>query len=116
MTDAKLRQESVDRPDLDAGAATDIAQIRCANVILPVGHKKRHRREAIQNLCSRFRPGKALQQLLQHETGRQQCFAGLDRADQRAQWRRIDRTIPPQGQRPDAGINEQAQSRARSAL
>src|ERR1700724_3587523 len=67
VTDAKLRQQCVDRTDLNTISATTVSQFRCVGMVLPIGHQKRQRREAIEYPLARSRPGKALQKLLQNE-------------------------------------------------
>ncbi len=116
MANAELRQERIDRSDLDAGTTTTVPQLRRSDVILAIRHKQRHRGKSIQNLRAGARSGKALQQLLEHEARGQQRIAGFDRANQHPQCRGLRRGVTPQRQRPNAGIDEQAQSRARSVL
>ena len=52
MVNAELGQESVDRADLHAGAATGIAQRRRVDVIVAVRHEERHCREALLSVPS----------------------------------------------------------------
>ena len=116
MVNAELGQESVDRADLHAGAATGIAQRRRVDVIVAVRHEEWHCGKSIQDLRARARPRKALQQLLQDKTGRKNIFAALDRAKESACLRRVGGRIASERERPHAGIDEQAQSRPRSVL
>jgi len=50
MANAELRQQSIDRANLNAGATTNVPQLRRADVILAIRHKERHRGKSIQNL------------------------------------------------------------------
>jgi len=116
VTDAKLREQGVDRADLNAGAAAAVTKFRCIDMIAPVGNQKRQGREAIEDAFAGSRPGKPLQQLLQYETGGEELFAGLYRSKKLARLRRGRRRIAPKSERPDAGIDKKAQRRERSAL
>ena len=116
MTNAKLRQQRVYRSDLNAGPAARISQVRSTDVIFSVGNEKRNSGKTIQNLCPSPWPRKTLQQFLENETCRQQSLARFDRTNQRSHRRGLRRRVTPQSQRPNTGIDEQAQSRVRSAL
>ena len=65
MTNAKLREDGVNRADLHAGATTAISQFRCIDVILAIWRQKRQRRESLDDLSTRSRTGESLEQLLQ---------------------------------------------------
>ena len=69
MANAHLRQNGIDRANLQTGATTAIAQFRRGDVILPVGREKRQGCEPIDDVLARPRAGKSLQQFLQDETG-----------------------------------------------
>lgn len=116
VANAQLRQERIDRANLNAMAATRVAQRRGFDVIVPVGHEERKCGEPIENLRMRFGPGEALQQLLQYQTGRQDRLAALERPDQGCDLRSRRRPITAQREGPDAGIDEETQLRERSAL
>ena len=116
VTDAKLRQQCVDRTDLNTAPATSVSQLGGIDVVLPGRRQKRQRREAIEDPLGRSGPGKALQKLLQNQAGGEQRLTGLSRAHQFAYFRRREGRIAAKCQRPDAGIDEQAQWRERSAL
>jgi hypothetical protein len=70
VSDAHLRQDCVDRADLNAMAATNVAQGSGFDVIDPIGHEEGKRRESLQNLRARFGSGKTLQEFLEHQAGR----------------------------------------------
>jgi hypothetical protein len=116
VTEAKLRQESVDCADLDAAAAASVSEFRRVDMVMPVRDEQWQGGEPFDDLRSVPRPGKPLQELLQNEAGCQQLLAGLDGPHQLAYFRRRGWCVAPQRQRPDAGIDEEAQLRERAAL
>lgn len=116
MTDAKPRQEGVNRSNLHACASANVPQIGGADVILSIRSKKRQGGKTIQNSCPGLRPRKALKKFLEDKTRRQNGLTGFDSADQCLHRRVLRRCVAPECQRPNAGIDEQAQSRTRPAL
>ena len=46
MSDAELRQERVDRPDLDALTTTRVSDLSGSDMVGPVRHEKGQRRES----------------------------------------------------------------------
>lgn len=67
MTNAKLRDQGVDRADLNAMAPAGIAQCRGFDMVLAVGRNHRQRSKAFDNLLDCARAREALQQLLQDD-------------------------------------------------
>lgn len=67
MPNADLRQDRVDRPDLNPRAATTIAQRGRLDVVLSVRGEKWKGGEMIDDLSPIARPGEPLKQLLQHQ-------------------------------------------------
>ena len=67
VTDAELREESVDRPDSDAAPAAGIAKGGCRDVVFPVGDEEGEGGEAFDDAISRARPVEALKKLLENE-------------------------------------------------
>jgi len=116
VTNAELRQQSVDRPDLNAAAATPVSQLRGIDVIAAIGNQKRQGSKSIHNSPAIPRSGKPLQKLLQHEAGGENCLAGFDGTDQPVYLGHRGGRIAAHRQRPHAGIDKQAQLRVRSAL
>jgi hypothetical protein len=116
VSDAKLRQQGIYRPDLNSGTAANISEFGCLDVVFTIGRQQWHCRKSVQNQSPIPWPGKTLQQLLEDETGCHQGLAGLDGANEYADFRRFRWNVTPKRQRPNAGVNEQGQSRARSAL
>jgi hypothetical protein len=60
VADAQLRQERVDRTNLDAVTTAGIAQRRGFNVVRSIRHEERERRETIQDLLACLWPRKSL--------------------------------------------------------
>lgn len=61
MADTQLRQQRVDRADLNAMPTARIAKRRRFDVIGSIGHEERECGEPIQNLLTRLWPREALQ-------------------------------------------------------
>jgi hypothetical protein len=116
VADTKLRQKRIDRAGLNAAASTFGSQLGRLHMVAPVGHQQRQRGEPIENLPTVPRAGEALQKLLQDETGGHEFFAGADGADQLIPFACHSGRVVPERQRPDAGVDKQAQRRERSAL
>ena len=116
VTDAKLRDDGVDRADLQAGATTAIAQLRGVDMIQSVRSQERQRRKPVNDVFSRTRAGKSLQQFLQDETCDDERFANFESMTQDANFRCRGSLVAAEGKRPDAGIDEQGHRRERSAL
>jgi hypothetical protein len=68
------------------------------------------------NLCVSFWAGESLQKLLKDETCRKDRLARLDHPRKRPHLHRQGREISPERKGPHAGVDKNAQSRARSAL
>lgn len=61
MAKAQLRQERIDGSDLDARSATDIAQVRSSDMVLPVRRQQRERGEVPKYLRLRLGTREPLQ-------------------------------------------------------
>jgi hypothetical protein len=116
VADAQLRQERIDRANLNAMTTARVAKRRGFNMIGSVGHEEGKCGEPLQNLLTRFRSGEALQQLLQYQTCRQDRFAALDRLNQRGDLWSGRRPITSQRKGPDADVHKETQLRERSDL
>ena len=116
MTDAELCEQGVDGADLHAGATASIAQFRGIDVILPVWSEERQGREPADDVVARTWAGKPLQQFLQDQPRGDDGFAALKGVAQREHCRGGRNLIATEGERPDAGIDEQCHRRERSAL
>lgn len=116
VAQTELRQQRIDRADLNAAAPASVSQFSSFCVVAPVGNQQRQRREPIEDLRPVARSGETLQKLLQNEPGSDEFLAGIDGTDQFASFDRRNRRVAPKGKRPDAGINKKAQRRERSDL
>jgi hypothetical protein len=76
-------------------------------MIAAVGNEKRQRGEPIENLRAIFGSGESLQKLLQNQPGGHDFLASCDGAHQFAPFACRGRGIPPEGQRPDAGLDKE---------
>ena len=68
MTNAQLREHSVNRANLQSSATTTISQFRGIDVILPVRGQKRQGREPLNDVFACPRAGESLQQFLQDQS------------------------------------------------
>jgi hypothetical protein len=80
VPNAKLRQQSIDRADLQAAAAAFALQLRRVDVVTPVWHQERQGGKPVDNLLAMTRSREPLQQLLNNQPGREQHLIGADRA------------------------------------
>src|SRR3954465_15662058 len=103
MTDAQAGQQRVDGSNLNPAAAAPVAEFGRLDVIVTVWDEQRQRRESIDNPGPGAGTGKALQQLLQPEPGRDQNLAGFDGAQQFVRFRPRRWGVAPERQGPDAG-------------
>ncbi len=78
------QRHRVDRADLQAGTAAAIAQPRNVDVIQPLWTQERQRRKTVNDVLSRLRAGRPLQQFLQDETRDYDRLAALERVAQYA--------------------------------
>ncbi len=113
---AKLRQQSVNRPDLNAIAAACIPQLRSLDMIAAIGNEQRQRREPLDDLCAVARAEKSLEKFLNDKTGCMESIAGLDGPHQFVHLRCRRGWVSSQRQRPNAGVDKKAHPRERSAL
>jgi hypothetical protein len=116
VAEAELRQQRVDRADLNAAASAFVSQSGCVHMVEPVRNEQRQLSEPIEDLLAIPRSGEALQNFLQNQSGGHEFLAGFDGTDQFASFVRGGGCVTPERQRPDAGIDKEAQPRERSAL
>lgn len=74
------------------------------------------RGKPLEDLCTCLGSREALQQLLENESGGEKCFARRKGVAERGDLGARLRRIPPQCQRPNTGVDEQAHLRERSVL
>lgn len=115
VAQAELCQENVDGPDLHSVPSAGRAQVRRGDVVVPVRHEERQRRKPFQDRLARLRSPEALQDLLQDQTGRADRLAPPQRTRELLD-DRVVRPVPSHRQRPNAGVDEEAHPRDRSAL
>jgi hypothetical protein len=114
--DTKLREDGIDCPDLNACSPAAVSQCRSLNMILAIRHDERHRGETVQNLCVGFWARETLEQLLEDQTRGEEHLACLKSADECLHFLGWRGRVAPVSERPNASIDEEAQSRLRSAL
>jgi hypothetical protein len=116
MAQTELREERVDGANLNTAASAFVSQFGCVHMVSPLGNQERQRSKPIEDLHTVPRSGKALQKLLHNEAGGHKLLAGFDGANQFDPFARQGGRIASESQRPDAGIDQEAQRRERSAL
>ncbi len=113
MSNAELRQQSVDCPDLDAAPTSSVSEFRGQDVIAPVGDDHWNGREALQQPVAILGPRDALENFLQHQSSGGQRLSSANGPDEFSDFSRRRWSIPAKRQRPDAGVHEEAHSRSR---
>ena len=116
MTDAELRAESVDRPGRHASAPAQVPERGCFDVILQIGTEQGKRTEARENPIPLAGPVKPLEEFLEDEARRDDEFAPFEGTREGRDLGKIRGMIAPQGEGPDARIDEQLHDRERSDL
>ena len=116
VTDAQLREQGIDGTYLHTGTAAAISQFSSVDVILPVRGEERQGREPADDVVARTWAGKPLQQFLQDQPRGDDGFVAFKGVAQREHFRGGGNLIATEGERPDAGIDEQRHLRERSAL
>ena len=87
MSQAQLREQDIDRPDLQSLSPARRVQARRVNVILPVGDKKWQAREVRDDCLAALRPANPLQQLLENDAGREDGGIACECASQKTHFR-----------------------------
>ena len=116
VANAQLRDDRVDRANLQAGATTAIAQFRGLDMIQPIRSQEGQRRKAVNDVLSRLRAGKSLQQFLQDQTRDYNRFTAFERVAQYVNLRGGRNLVAAEREGPDARIDEEGHRRERSAL
>ena len=70
VSNAQLRQQRVDRADLNTCSAASVAQLGGCYMVFAIRLQQRKRCEALDDLLARFRPVESLKQLLENHAGR----------------------------------------------
>lgn len=116
MADRKASEEGVDRADLEAAPAAMVPERRGLDVILNLGHEDGKDPEFRENSPPLRRPVESLEQLLDHEAGRDDHVLPREALAEDGHFRSGRRRRAPQRQRPDAGVDEDVHDRVRSDL
>jgi len=116
MTYAQLRKEGVYRANLHARATAAISQFCGVYVILPIRDNERQGFESRDDVAARTWAGKTLQQFLEYQPRGDHDLATLKGATEDLHLGRSGIAVAPQGERPDARVDEQRHPRERSAL
>lgn len=93
MANAKLGKQGVYGADLNAGTTAAVAQIRCIDVVLALGHEQRQSGKALDDVPACARPGESLEKLLKNQACRYDDFASLQKPPQRLHLGRDGRFI-----------------------
>lgn len=72
---AELRQQRIDRADLNAASSAFVSLIGRVHMVAPIGNQQRQSGEPFEDLPAIPRSGEALQELLQNEPGRHELLA-----------------------------------------
>lgn len=115
VPDAQLREECVDRSDLNPGASTVVSELGCFDMVATIRDDERQGQESFENFVFGLWPGKTLQQLLENKSSREDGLIAFDGAGKSADLGGRGSGVAPESKRPYAGINEEAQ-RERSFL
>jgi len=116
MTDGELRDERVDRAELNAGLPAGVPHLRTSDVVVAVGLHEGHARESLDDLRTSSVRHETLKDLLQDQTGRDDDVIASECADKLIDRRDVLWTVASKRERPDARIDEKAHPRERSAL
>ena len=116
VMEAEMREQGVDGPELDAVTPAGVAEIGGRDMVIAVRHDHRQRREVRHDSVTGLGAAEALEKLLKDEPGREHRVPGCKRLPQTIGFGSVARGVPPEGERPDAGVDEEAHPRERSAL
>ena len=116
MPDTQLSNESIDCSQLDTALPTGVSQVSRRNMVFSVWLDQCERGEARDDLGPGPWRDETLQQFLKDDSRGDYDFRTCKSVFQRGDFWFNARHIPPQSQRPDAGVNEQRHFRDRSAL
>ena len=116
VPDTKLCDKCVDRSNLHARSAAQVPEVGRGNMILTIWLDQGERREGLDNLLACLRVREALQEFLQDQArGHDHPCPGqgfLEHVDLMP----VNFGIAPEGERPDARIDQERHLRERSTL
>ena len=113
---AELGEQGVDRPHLDPASSAVVAEVGGCDVIIPLWLQEGEGGEPLHDRFAGARSSEALKELLQDQAGREDGFAASQGSCELCDLGRDVGWVAPEGQGPDAGIDEDAQPRDRSPL
>lgn len=118
VANTKRSDQRIDCAQLNASPPASVANVSGSNEVLAGWLQPSKRGEALENLIPSPKTTETLQELLEHEPGHEDCFLPGESALQTvdAALLRVVYGIPSKSQRPDTGVDQQAQDRERSAL
>ena len=116
VTDAKLSEKDINRPDLEPLSTTGVPELCRFNVIRTLGDDEGKKRESLDDPVSCFRTAKALEELLKDQARREEKLARLDCLPQEFDLGGGRPLISSQSERPDTCVHEYVQRLRRSAL
>lgn len=116
MAQAKLREQNVNCASLNACSPAVIPQLSGFDMIVAIRRQERYRGKSLQNLRASSWARETRQKLLKDEARGKQHLAHLDGLNERPHFLGRGWLVATKRQRPDAGVDEESQSRARSAL
>ena len=101
----KLDQQCVDGPDLDTTSSAGVSHFSGFNVVFAVRLEKAECCEPIDQLATRLRSSKALQQFLQYQTCRKDLISPLESVLKRFDFWCRCLGVATEGSRPNAGVD-----------
>ena len=116
MSQAQLGQQSVDGADLDSCLTAAVAKFGRRDVILSIRGQERQGCKVLDDFRPRPWSGEALQQLLEHQPGREYGIPALESGGKTLDLRLRVNRIPAQRKGPHTRIDKQAHWRLRSAF
>ena len=116
MSYAQLCEHRVDRPDLYPRSSANVPEFCCGDVVCAIWLQQWQCGKALDDLDTRFRARKSLEQLLQDQTRGDDDIGSEQGVLQFLNFWLSPRGVAAQRERPDARIDEESHLRERSAL
>lgn len=117
MFAAELNEYRVDGSDLDAVAPALVANLCSFYVVISVWLQESKRGKPLNELASRLRTRKTLEQLLKNQACGEDLISSVKRMLKQLDFGHGSHGVSAESERPDAGVNEQTHGlRVRSAL
>jgi len=116
VPDAQLSNQGIDRANLDACPAAPVPQFGGCHMIFAIGLQQRKRCKALDDLFTRLRPGKSLQQFLKYKSCRGNNVCAQQGVLEMPNLRFRGSGIAAQRERPDTRVNKQRHDLERSPL